>query len=96
MLPTKDSPYETPTQDVHLSAARPDPENGLAGEEGQPGENRLWVAVGGLLLISGVTAFFAFINIAQVAGGLCSGALLLLAGGIFLMIGFRDRGEFSR
>ncbi len=96
MLPIKDFFSQPPTQDVPLSAARPGLEDGTAGEEGQPGENRLWVLVGGLLLVCGVIALFAFINAAQVAGGLCSGALLLLAGGIFLLIGFRDRGEFSR
>lgn len=33
---------------------------------------------------------------AQIAGGCCGGGLVVLAGVIFLVIGVRDRGEFSR
>ncbi|HEX6776848.1 MAG TPA: hypothetical protein VF099_01535 [Ktedonobacterales bacterium] len=56
----------------------------------------LWPVLGGILLLVGVIAFFRFLAAAQVAGGCCGGGLVMLAGLIFLVIGLRDRGDFSR
>jgi hypothetical protein len=56
----------------------------------------LWPVLGGILLLVGVIAFFRYLAAAQVAGGCCGGGLVVLAGTIFLVIGLRDRGDFSR
>ena len=56
----------------------------------------LWPLLGGLLLLVGVITFFRFLAAAQVAGGCCGGGLVVLAGLIFLVIGLRDQGDFSR
>ena len=56
----------------------------------------LWPVLGGILLLVGVIAFFRFLAAAQVAGGCCGGGLVVLAGLIFLVIGLRDQGDFSR
>jgi hypothetical protein len=55
----------------------------------------LWQIVGGILLLVGVITFFRYLAAAQVAGGCCGGELVMLAGLNFLVIGLRDRGEFS-
>lgn len=64
--------------------------------ERMQGERALWPVLGGLLLLVGVIAFFRFLAAAQVAGGCCGGGLVVLAGVFFLLIGLRDRGDFSR
>lgn len=56
----------------------------------------LWSVLGGMLVLVGVIAFFRFLAAAQVAGGCCGGGLVVLAGLVFLVIGLRDRGDFSR
>jgi hypothetical protein len=56
----------------------------------------LWQLLGGILLLVGVITFFRYLAAAQVAGGCCGGGLVVLAGMIFLVIGLRDRGDFSR
>ena len=56
----------------------------------------MWPVLGGILLLVGVIAFFRYLAAAQVAGGCCGGGLVVLAGLIFLVIGLRDRGDFSR
>lgn len=66
-----------------------------AGGERIPIEDGMWSLLGGLLLLVGVITFFRFLAAAQVAGGCCGGGLVVLAGVIFLVIGVRDRGEFS-
>lgn len=62
----------------------------------QAGDRGLWPVLGGMLLLVGVIAFFRYLASAQVAGGCCGGGLVILAGLIFLLIGLRDRGDFSR
>lgn len=64
--------------------------------ERMQGAGALWAVLGGLLLLVGVITFFRFLAAAQIAGGCCGGGLVVLAGVIFLVIGVRDRGEFSR
>ena len=55
----------------------------------------LWHVLGGVLLLVGVIAFFRYLAAAQMVGGCCGGGLVVLAGLIFLVIGLRDRGDFS-
>jgi uncharacterized membrane protein HdeD (DUF308 family) len=59
-------------------------------------EDRIWLVFGTILLVVGGLLFFRYLAVAELAGGCCGGGLLLVAGAILLVIGVRDRGEFSR
>lgn len=59
------------------------------------GADGIWLMIGTLLIALGGLTFFHYLAVAEIAGGCCGGGLLVLAGVILLVIGVRDRGEFS-
>lgn len=59
-------------------------------------EGRIWLVVGTILVVVGGILFFRYLAVAELAGGCCGGGLLVVAGAILLVIGVRDRGEFTR
>ena len=97
---TQASPVEHARQDeapsnASSAAGSRGRESSRVALERMQGAGALWSVLGGLLLLVGVITFFRFLAAAQVAGGCCGGGLVVLAGVIFLVIGVRDRGEFT-
>lgn len=58
--------------------------------------DRIWLVIGTILLIVGGILFLRYLTLAELEGGCCGGGLLIVAGAVLLVIGIRDRGEFSR
>jgi hypothetical protein len=59
-------------------------------------EGRMWLVIGAILLVAGGITFSRYLTAGELAGGCCGGGLLVVAGTVLLVIGVRDRGEFSR